>query len=120
MARVGRILGAISTNDLYYSTRVCDDAKSFEALWWEVQCPRVRRLGCLWQSFWLPAWLTFSFILFAFINQLTCSASTCRSASKDILVAPTTALIAQVQLRLERNQKSTGFSTAQPIDGSGQ
>ncbi|MBX4192015.1 hypothetical protein KW798_00830 [Candidatus Parcubacteria bacterium] len=37
MPRMGRILQAIPTKDLYYLKRVCDDAKEFsKKFWWEV------------------------------------------------------------------------------------
>lgn len=37
MPRMGRILQAIPTKDLYYLKRVCEDAKHFsKKFWWEV------------------------------------------------------------------------------------
>jgi hypothetical protein len=37
MARMGRIVQAIPTKDLYYLKRVCEDAKHFsKKFWWEV------------------------------------------------------------------------------------
>lgn len=37
MPRMGRILQAIPTKDLYYLKRVCDEAKDFsKKFWWEV------------------------------------------------------------------------------------
>lgn len=37
LARMGRVLQAIPTKDLYYLKRVCDDAKDFsKKFWWEI------------------------------------------------------------------------------------
>lgn len=37
MARMGRVLQAIPTKDLYYLKRVCEDSKNFsKKFWWEV------------------------------------------------------------------------------------
>ena len=37
MPRMGRLLVAIPTKDLYYLKRVCDDAKDFsKKFWWEI------------------------------------------------------------------------------------
>jgi hypothetical protein len=37
LARMGRVLEAIPTKDLYYLKRVCEDAKDFsKKFWWEV------------------------------------------------------------------------------------
>ena len=37
LPRMGRVLQAIPTKDLYYLKRVCDDAKDFsKKFWWEV------------------------------------------------------------------------------------
>jgi hypothetical protein len=37
MARMGRVLQAIPTKDLYYLKRVCEDAKDFsKKFWWEI------------------------------------------------------------------------------------
>lgn len=37
MPRMGRILQAIPTKDLYYLQRVCEDSKDFsKKFWWEV------------------------------------------------------------------------------------
>jgi hypothetical protein len=41
MARMGRILQAIPTKDLYYLKRVCDDAKHFsKRFWWELNAQK--------------------------------------------------------------------------------
>lgn len=38
MPRMGRLLVAIPTQDLYYLKRVCDDAKDFsKKFWWEIK-----------------------------------------------------------------------------------
>lgn len=37
MPRMGKVLEAIPTKDLYYLKRVCDDAKNFsKKFWWEI------------------------------------------------------------------------------------
>ena len=37
MARMGRVLQAIPTKDLYYLKRICDDSKHFsKRFWWEL------------------------------------------------------------------------------------
>ena len=37
MGRMGRLLVAIPTKDLYYLKRVCDDSKDFsKKFWWEI------------------------------------------------------------------------------------
>ena len=37
LPRLGRVLQAIPTKDLYYLKRVCEDAKNFsKKFWWEV------------------------------------------------------------------------------------
>lgn len=37
MGRMGRVLQAIPTKDLYYLKRVCEDAKDFsKKFWWEI------------------------------------------------------------------------------------
>jgi hypothetical protein len=41
MARMGRILQAIPTKDLYYLKRICDDAKHFsKRFWWELDAQK--------------------------------------------------------------------------------
>ncbi len=38
MPRMGRLLVAIPTKDLYYLRRICDDAKDFsKKFWWEIK-----------------------------------------------------------------------------------